>query len=453
VRRTALILATVAAVLAAHPWACFHGDPQHTGRSAVAVGAPLTLGNRYGMGGEVSGSPVVRDDGAVLVGARDVFLYCFAADLTLNWRADLTAYGTSIYFSAPALDDSGNAYVTTNRKLVKVSRDGAVLWAWPGHNSLSISHSPVVGLDGKVYFACYSDSLYALNPDSTPAWAADLGNSVNSAPAVGPDGRIYVATTRGTGNWKLWCFNPDGASPWSFELAADADFASPAVGPDTTIYVGANRYLYAIRPNGTLKWRDTVYARIQSCPAIANESTLYVVAGAYLYCVNADSGARWRRSIGGSNYCSPAVDAEGHVYVGSANGAASFLYCFGQHSNVLDSVALGDDVWSSPAIGPSGRVYVGNMDASFFMLQGPGAGIVDAGSAVGQGCWFLPSPVRASLQLPAGVSRIRLFDATGRLARAQQGGRVLNLGGLKPGLYLAELITDTGRKLEKVVLH
>jgi hypothetical protein len=51
------------------------------------------------------------------------------------------------------------------------------------------------------------------------------------------------------------------------------------------------------------------------------------------------------------------------------------------------------------------------------------------------------------------VSRVRLFDATGRLTRAQQGGRSLDLASLAPGLYIAELLTDTGRRFEKVVLH
>jgi len=257
-----------------HPWACFHGNPQHSGRSASAVGAPFFRTAVYAAGDQISGSPVVRQDGSVLVGARDVKLYCLQPDLADTlWVADLTPYGSNIYFSTPALDDSGNTYITTNRKLVKVSRDGRVLWSWPAHNSFSISHSPVIGQDGKVYFACYSDSLYALNPAGTLEWAYSLGHSVNSAPAVDLDGNILVATTRGSAPWQLFSVEPDGDLHWVHYLDGDAEFSSPAVGPDGTIYVGANRYLYAVRPDGSLKWRDSLLARIQSCPAVANESS------------------------------------------------------------------------------------------------------------------------------------------------------------------------------------
>ena len=91
---------------------------------------------------------------------------------------------SNIYYSSPALDDSGDAYITTSRKLVKVSTDGRVLWSWPSNNSLSISHSPVIGQDGKIYFAGYSDSLYALNPGG----CTGLGAGPRSIGQLGPCG-------------------------------------------------------------------------------------------------------------------------------------------------------------------------------------------------------------------------------------------------------------------------
>jgi outer membrane protein assembly factor BamB len=452
--KTAFVLLSVLAVTLAfgHPWACFHGDPQHSGRSANAVGAPFELAAAYACAGQISGSPVVRSDGGVLVGARDVKLYCFGPNLdTLLWVADLTPYGSSIFFSTPALDAAGNAYITTNRRLVKVSSGGSVLWSWPSHNSLSISHSPVIGLDGKVYFACYSDSLYAVNPEGTLAWARPLAHSVNSAPAVGLDGNILVATTSGTGPWQLWSFYPNGDTYWTADLAGSADFASPAVGPDSTIYVGANRYLYAVRSDGSLKWRDSLLARIQSCPAVANESTLYVVAGAGLYCIDTDSGIRWRKSIGGSNYCSPAVDAEGNVYVGTAGGTNGKFYCIGPDSTVRDSYLIGADVWSSPAI--SGRgVYFGTMADSMYLFQGPSSGAAECPALAGPaGTRLLPNPTSGVVRIvPSGTYSAKVFDACGALVATFRSAGLLDLRRLEPGVYM---VAVDGAPPRKLVLH
>jgi outer membrane protein assembly factor BamB len=441
-----VLLSGFAVTLAsAHPWACFHGDPQHTGLSANVVGAPLELAAVFACDSQISGSPVVRQDGRVLVGARDVKLYCLEPNLADTlWVADLAPYGTNIYYSTPALDDSGNAYITTDRRLVKVSSSGDVLWSWPSNNSLTIRHSPVIGLgqDRKVYFACYSESLYALNPGGALIWARPLGRSVNSAPAVGLNGHILVATTRDSAPWQLWSFKPNGDTDWSYTLAGDAEFASPAVGPDSTIYVGANRYLYAVRPNGTLKWRDSLLARIQSCPAVANESTLYVVAGARLYCIGADSVVRWRRSIGGSNYCSPAVDGGGNVYVGTANGASSIFCCIGPDSTVRDSHAIGDDVWSSPAIGESGRVYVGCMNDSLYLFQGPGSAVAEPSrSARVVGVCLLPNPASGVVRIvPSGKYTARVFDARGVLVVRARDTDCLDLRGFRRGVYMVQFV-------------
>jgi len=451
----ALLTGLAVALSSGHPWACFHGDPQHTGLSANVVGAPMSRVAAYRAGDQISGSPVVRQDGDVLVGARDVKLYCVEPNLADTlWVANLTPYGSNIYYSTPALDDSGNAYITTDRRLVKVDNAGTVLWSWPSNNSLSISHSPVIGRDGKVYFACYSDSLYALTPGGTLAWARALGASVNSAPAAGLDGRIYVAATRDTLSHKLWCFNPDGSSPWSCDLAAAADFASPAIGPDSTIYVGAGRYFYAVRSNGALKWRDSLAAMVQTCPTVANESTLYVVAGARLYCIGADSVVRWRRSIGGSNYCSPAVDAEGNIYVGTANGASSIFYCIGPDSTVRDSCVLSGDIWSSPAIGESGRVYVGCMNDSLYLFKGPGPAVTESRQGPEPaGIRLLPNPTRGVVRIvPFGRYSAKVFDAGGALVAVASDADRVDLRGLGRGVYMVQ-VAGSGRPPQKIVLH
>ena len=445
-----------AAVAGAHPWACYHGDPQHTGRSAVPVGDSIWTAWTYAAGGDISGSPVVSGDDKVLFAARDVKLYRLKEDGAEDWVADLVGLGTNVYFSTPALDDSGNCYITTDRRLVKVDSAGSVAWSWPGHNGLSISHSPVIGADGKVYFACYSDSLYAVTPAGTLAWGRDLGHSVNSAPAAGPDGRIYIATTRGDPPWRLLAFEPDGDTAWTVELAGDADFASPTIGPDSTIYIGADRFLYAVRPDGTVRWRDSLAARIQTCPAIGNDSTVYVVAGSRLYNVSADSGTRWRVTVGSSGYSAPAVDGAGNVYVGSD---VSAFYVVSEAGAVLTTLALPDDVWSSPAITAHGQVIVGCMNGTLFAFQGEASGVAGPGvprPASGLVAWPNPTGGRVRLVGPAGLdlAAVKVYDAAGKACPTPvPTGPVLDLGSLPAGVYVVEARADAVAVRTRVIVR
>ena len=86
----------------------------------------------------------------------------------------------------------------------------------------------------------------------TPAISA--GNPVTieiiSSPAVAPDGTIYV----GSKDNSLYALKNDGTVKWRYDTG-DQIVASPAIGSDGTVYVGsADRQLYAINPDGTLKW-------------------------------------------------------------------------------------------------------------------------------------------------------------------------------------------------------
>ncbi|MDN5325305.1 MAG: hypothetical protein PWP02_1024, partial [Thermosipho sp. (in: thermotogales)] len=63
--------------------------------------------------------------------------------------------------------------------------------------------------------------------------------------------------------------------------------SSPAIGADGTIYVGSDDdYLYAINPDGSLKWK--IYG-INNSPAIDSDGTIYVGGTFDLYAVTSAS--------------------------------------------------------------------------------------------------------------------------------------------------------------------
>ncbi len=58
--------------------------------------------------------------------------------------------------------------------------------------------------------------------------------------------------------------------------------SSPAIGSNGTIYVGSwDDNLYAINPDGTLKWSYAIGSNIDSSPAKGSGGTIYV--GSYYY--------------------------------------------------------------------------------------------------------------------------------------------------------------------------
>jgi len=75
-----------------------------------------------------------------------------------------------------------------------------------------------------------------------PTWATAGLDEITSAPAVSKEGTIYI----GSNNNYLYALNPDGTLRWKFETG-DGIFASPRISRDGTVYVGSwDGCLYAL---------------------------------------------------------------------------------------------------------------------------------------------------------------------------------------------------------------
>lgn len=150
---------------------------------------------------------------------------------------------------------------------------------------------------------------------------------------------------------KVYAINPDGSLRWSFQTGADI-FSSPAIGPDGTIYVGSwDKNLYAIKGDGTQKWVFPTGDKIWASPAIGSDGTIYIGStDGYLYAINPDGSLRWsfQTSITTS---SAVIGADGTICVGE--GPFNAISPDGQLKWSLP-------VWSSasPAIGSNGDIFV-----------------------------------------------------------------------------------------------
>ncbi|MFN3466802.1 MAG: PQQ-binding-like beta-propeller repeat protein [Candidatus Brocadiales bacterium] len=86
---------------------------------------------------------------------------------------------------------------------------------------------------------------------------------MDSSPAIVPDGTIYF----GSNDAHLYALSPEGALRWRFNTRG-AVTSSPAVGDEGTVYVGSSSgTLYALSPTGEEKWEGQGRAldRFLSC--------------------------------------------------------------------------------------------------------------------------------------------------------------------------------------------
>ncbi len=149
---------------------------------------------------------------------------------------------------------------------------------------------------------------------------------------------------------------------WRFQVQGNP--ASPVIGPDGTIYVPTGDidddpagFLYAINPDGTLRWRfafppspetNCVIVPGVTTPAIADDGTVYV---------HTQSG----RTIDGSGHCTAGPS---FLYAINPDGSEKCKYQFNFGGAVFQSSGI-----SSPAIGPDGTVYVTSLDTGLHAIN------------------------------------------------------------------------------------
>ena len=352
-------------------WPMYCHDVRHTGRSPYSTANnPGDEKWRFDTFNEVSGSPVIDDDGNIYIGSRA--LYAIYPNGTLKWK-----YYTNYHIeSAPAIDEEGVIYFGTvwgNPYLFAVYMSNGTL-KWKYYSGDSIFSSPAIGADGCIYFGNdgsgsppYSGFINALYPNGTLKWRYKTNHFVHSEPAIGDDGIVYCGSHDGY----LYALYPNnGSLKWKYKTG-DWVARGPSIADDGTIYFGSwDGYLYAVYPNGTLKWK-TGGNLAGTNPVIAQDGTIYV-GNRYLTAINPGDGSiKWsfdpgpERTIRGGNPC---ISAEGIIYFGTHIGATDGgeLIAVNPDGTERWRIMLATDwIMSAPAIGEDGTVYVGSYNDGY----------------------------------------------------------------------------------------
>ncbi len=162
--------------------------------------------------------------------------------------------------------------------------------------------------------------------------------------------------------------NP-GILEWSFPTEFTGCYGSTAIDSDGTLYLNAAN-LFAIYPNGTLKWKYLTNGHGENTPAIGSDGTLYFSTSfaypSYLYAVKPDGTTKWTYPLEMDTYkSSVTIGIDGTIYFGVGDG----LIALNPNGTLRWKYSTTDDVYSAPAIGDDGTIYFGCWNTYFYALN------------------------------------------------------------------------------------
>ncbi len=319
-RKLLLIISVLVILLAgftdvwAHPWPMFQRTNKHRGRALVAGPDSPGLSFMVGIGAVSEGAPVVADDGTIYVG---------------NHIGELRAYDAS----------------------------GKLKWIYPTLGL--IRATPLIGPDSTVYVGSKDGGLYAVNPDGTLKWVFFISDGITSSPSFSNDNTtIYF----GTHNLGVFAVGVDGVMKWRLPVDIATSAPSPAVASDGTIYLGGygaggKSKMYAINPNGTIKWVAPTPGQIRSTVALGSDGTLYFgTRDGVFHALNPDGTEQWTFKAGDEIRASAAFDIlSGTIYFGSYDKK---LYALNLDGTLKWSFVTDGFIEGSPIIDSRGIIYV-----------------------------------------------------------------------------------------------
>ncbi|MBA3849894.1 MAG: hypothetical protein C0502_07845 [Opitutus sp.] len=214
-------------------------------------------------------------------------------------------------------------------------------------------------------------ALAPAQTEGTAQWSFLTSGPIYGAPAIASDGTLYVGNEASVANQsRLYAIRPDGSLRWQFTGATDWIDSAPAIGPDGTVYAASwDGKLYAIDPaTGAKRWQYAAVGFIASSPAIAADGTIYIGSGdRNLHAVNPDGTGKWTYPVEDWIDSAPAIGPDGTVYFGCYDGN---VYALRPDGTLRWQASTGDNVISSPALGADGTVYLGSNDGKFYAFDG-----------------------------------------------------------------------------------
>ena len=280
-----------------------------------------------------------------------------------------TTVGKTRQLIATPKDADGNIVIvgTANVKAIK--------WESLNPDLASVDQNGVVttlGVGEATIRATYQERDVTPPGQGTGATAQATVNIVDAGPLDGFWSKFH-GDSRNTGQATTGA--PTGGNLlWKFAVDEKIVFSSPVVGKQGTIYVGSyDHYIYAINPDGSLKWKFQTGDVIDSTPVIDRNETVYVgSADGKIYALRGATGEKiWEFKTDGEVNWSPALSKKGVLYVGSSGTAGKTLYALDSlNGAILWQFTAGDAIQTAPAFNLNeSRLYFGGRDGNLYALD------------------------------------------------------------------------------------
>lgn len=264
------------------------------------------------------------------------------------FRCDYRLSGKSLYSGPQKEVEIKWSYGVAERVInlqPSIGRDGTIYWGtWGNVDPELIDDLGNVEVSSDEAKDRARGKFYANDPeDGKNKWVYDPGpleghylGTVETTPAIADDGTLYY----GRGDGILYAIYPNGSIKWTYKTLENTNgrgqiISSPIIGPDGTIYFGTQAYLqllgfgynifYAIKDEGSpqLKWRypqeGKLDSYVTSMASIGDDGTVYFSAGKKFYALNSSDGdLKWKYK-GKSTMGSAAIGSDNTLYIHSYN--------------------------------------------------------------------------------------------------------------------------------------
>ncbi|TKJ43197.1 cell surface protein [candidate division TA06 bacterium B3_TA06] len=278
----------------------------------------------------------IGENSRLYAGTKDNSIYAVTHHRKFNpedtSQVGLPFYDTKDRYSHPAylaLAKDGTVFMAIYWRLIALDTsyyDFEPRWVFNSPELGRFECPPAIGMDGTIYLGSTDGKLYALNPDSTLKWEFETDDNISSSPVIGANGTLYL----GSSDSCFYAVNPDGSLKWKFKTGSFI-FSAAAIGEDGTIYFGSeDRHIYALSEGGKLKWRYKTDIWDFSSPVVGADGVIYIGPGEgcsllrlisnfrlrgkpFIYAINPDGTLKWKYRVR-SNISDPTLGADGTLY-------------------------------------------------------------------------------------------------------------------------------------------